>query len=73
MFETGAVTLLGRAEWMNDEITDETLEVQLDTGGPDVEQSANNTFLSETPLSTFTSCSRFGETYCSAERRCQRL
>ena len=38
MFETGAVALLDRAEMMNDELTDETLQVILDTG--DVDQDA---------------------------------
>ena len=32
MFETGAVTLLDRAELMSDEFTDETLTVTFDTG-----------------------------------------
>ena len=41
MLETGAITLLDRAELMNDEFTDDTLAVALDTGDPDVEQSAS--------------------------------
>ena len=38
MFETGAVALLDRAEMMTDELTDEALQVVLDTG--DVDQDA---------------------------------
>ena len=40
MFETGAVTLLDNAEARNDELLDEHLNVTLDTGDVDAEQTA---------------------------------
>ena len=40
MFETGAVTLLEQAEARNDEFLDEHLNVALDTGDVDAEQTA---------------------------------
>ena len=46
MFETGAVTLLDRAELMNDEFADVTLAVTLDAGDPDVEATANRVLFS---------------------------
>ena len=46
MLETGAVTLLDRAELMNDEFTDDTLAVALDMGDTDVEQTASRVLFS---------------------------
>ena len=41
MFETGAVTLMDRAELRTDEFLDEHLQVTLDTGDVDAKQTAN--------------------------------
>ena len=41
MFETGAVTLMDRAELRAEEFLDEHLQMTLDTGDVDAEQTAN--------------------------------
>eukprot|EP00439_Symbiodinium_sp_Y106_P028090 s5340_g3.t1 len=46
MFETGAVTLMDRAELRADEFFDEHLQVTLDTGDVDAEQTANRVLFS---------------------------
>ena len=46
MFETGAVTLMDRAELRADEFLDEHLQVTLDTGDVDAEQTANRVLFS---------------------------
>ena len=68
MFETGAVTLMDRAELRAEEFLDEHLQVTLDTGDVDAEQTAEpSTFLPEVTLPTFATCKRFGETYRSTK------
>ena len=44
--KNGLGTLLDTAGLMNGEFSDETLEVQLDTGDPDEEQTANRVLFS---------------------------
>ena len=46
MFETGAVTLMDRAELRAEEFLDEHLQVTLDTGDVDAEQTANRVLFS---------------------------
>ena len=46
MFETGAVTLMDRAELRTDEFLDEHLQVALDTGHVDAAQTANRVLFS---------------------------
>ena len=70
MFETGAVTLMGRAELRADELLDEhlNLQVALDTGDVDAEQTANRVLFSQkVTLPNFATCERFGETYSSTK------
>ena len=46
MFDKGAVTLMDRAELRADEFLDEHLQVTLDTGDVDAEQTANRVLFS---------------------------
>ena len=69
MFETGAVTLMDRAELRADEFLDEHLQVTLDIGDADAEQTANRVLFSRKLhyVPNFAICERFGETYSSTE------
>ena len=68
MLEKGAVSLMDRAELRADEFLDEHLQVTLDTGDVDAEQTANRVLYSRKLHYLISQLSkRFGETYCSTE------